>query len=478
MSDAETFYNRGLAFYAQGRFADALAAQDAALALAAGHPNVQLQRGLCLRQLGDGEAALAAYDAALKALPRDSEILTNRGNVLHDLNRHDEAVAAFDAALAVDARNAGAWSNRGTALIALLRAQDALDSFSRALALSPRNAEFVTNRGVALRELGRLDDAVAAFEQALAIEPGRAEAEFNLAVTLIPMGDFARGNPLYEARKRLNPPVEARTYAQPLWTGAEDISGKIVFVYVEQGLGDAILCYRFVAPLFDRGARVVLAASKLMAPLFATAMPKVDVIGPTDVPDAFDYHIPLLSLPLALGLGGDRLSASVPYLHAEPARIARWKEKLGDHGFKIGIAWHRAGGGMPDRFIPLSMFAGLAALPGVRLISLHKGLETSELPAVENLGTDLDRDAPFLDTAAVMANCDLVISLDSAPAHLAGALGVPSWFAIRCIHDWRWQFGRDDSAWYPSVRLFRQPAPGDWASVFETMRGELQGLLA
>jgi tetratricopeptide (TPR) repeat protein len=466
VSNAETFYNRGVAFYGQGRFTEALADQDSALLLAPGHPNIQLQRGLCLRRLGYLDDALAAYDAALARLPRDSEIHTNRGNVLHDLHRHAEAVAAFDAALAADPRNAGAWSNRGAALIQLQRPPEALASFERALALAPANPEYRTGRGVALRELGRLDEALADF----AACAGFALADWNRGVTLLLKGDFAAGWPLYEARKRLTPPVEARSYPQPLFTGAQDIKDKSLFLYAGQGLGDTIQFVRFIAPLAGRGARVILSAQDALRPLLADAATGAEIIGADEIPSAFDYHAPLASLPPALG--GDLLPGSVPYLRADPARVARWKETLGA-GFKVGIAWRGAIGGQPGRAIPPEHFAALA-MPGVRLIGLHRD---AAAPGVETLA-GLDDDGAFLDTAAVMMTCDLIITLDSAPAHLAGGLGVPAWVALRAVPDWRWLLERGDSPWYPSLTLWRQSAPGDWAGVFKKMRTKLQGMTA
>jgi len=463
---AEALYNQGVALYAQGDYAQALAAQDQALVLAPGHPNVLLQRGLALRRLSRLDEALAAYDAALLRLPRDSEILTNRGNVLHDLGRHAEAVAAFDAALAADGRNAGAWSNRGAALLQMQRADAALDSYEHALALAPGQPDFHIGRGAALRELGRIDDALAEFS-AMA---GTALADWNLGVTLLLKGDFARGWPLYEARKRLTPPVEAPDFPQPPFTGAEDVAGKTVLVHAGQGLGDTIQFFRFLVPLQARGAHLVASVQDALLPHLSDALPDVTLIGQGAMPPAFDYHVALSSLPLVLGTGADMLAGAVPYLKPQPARAAAWKERLGA-GFKIGIAWQGATGGQPGRAIPLEAFAALA-LPGVRLISMHKNADTSALPLVEAL-PNLDADGAFLDTASVMANCDLIVSLDSSPVHLAGALGVPVWCALRAVPDWRWLLERADSPWYPSMTLFRQPTPGDWNGVFAAIRAAL-----
>ncbi|HYS47008.1 MAG TPA: hypothetical protein VEM35_11240, partial [Rhizomicrobium sp.] len=289
-------------------------------------------------------------------------------------------------------------------------------------------------------------------------------------------GDFAQGLPLYEWRKRLNPPIEARSYPQPLWTGAEELRNKTIFVYIEQGLGDTIQFYRFVAPLLERGAHVVLSVQDGLLRLLENASPRVELVGATAVPAAFDYHIALMSLPLALGLTVDSIPVAIPYLKAEPERVGRWRDRIGEKGFKIGISWQGARGGVTSRAIPPSCFEGLSKIPGVRLISLQKGFGAERaLPQMESLGAEFDSGADaFLDSAAVMANLDLVITLDSALAHLAGALGCPVWVALRQAPDWRWFLGRSDSPWYPGMRLFRQKTEGDWAGVFAEMQSQVR----
>jgi hypothetical protein len=294
------------------------------------------------------------------------------------------------------------------------------------------------------------------------------------------MQDFAQGLPLYEWRKRMPQPMEARTYAQPLWTGAQDIRGKTLFTYVEQGLGDAIQFYRHVGFALARGAKVVLSVPDRLVALLRSTTPAVELIGWGQVPAAFDFHIPLASIPLAVGMCADTIPASDPYLTAEPERAARWKSVIGDHGFRVGIAWQglEQVRGLEGKSFPLAALAGIAALPGVRLISLQKGEgaeQRDHLPAgmaVETYAFDEGPDA-FLDTAAMMTACDLVITADTAPAHLAGALGLPTWVALKHVPDWRWFLGRDDSPWYSSLRLFRQMATADWDSVFDRMAREL-----
>jgi hypothetical protein len=289
------------------------------------------------------------------------------------------------------------------------------------------------------------------------------------------MGDFARGLPLYEWRKRMPQPMEARDYPQALWTGAEDIHGKILFTYVEQGLGDTIQFYRYVSFALARGARVILSVPDPLIALLKNATPIVELLGWGQVPAQFDFHIPLASIPLAVDMRADTIPTSDHYLTAEPDRVACWKSRLGGHGFRIGIAWQGKEQvmGLEGKSFPLAALAKIAGLSDVRLISLQKGEDAEQLAhlpgmAVETYDFDDGADA-FLDTAAMMRACDLVITADTAPAHLAGALGVPAWVALKHVPDWRWFLGADDSPWYPSLRLFRQRATGDWDSVFDSM---------
>jgi hypothetical protein len=319
---------------------------------------------------------------------------------------------------------------------------------------------------------------MAAYDRAIALNPDFAQAQSNKGFCALLQGDFALGLPLYEWRKRLNPPVESRTYEQALWTGREEIGGKTLFLYAEQGLGDTIQFYRFAAPLLARGAQVILSAQDGLLRLLESAVPKVTLVGSKTVPARFDYHMPLASLPLALGVTASTIANPKSYLKAEPERMARWRSRIGEKGFKIGISWQGGRFGIASRALPLSSFQKLARLDGVRLISLQKGFGTeqlADLPVVESLGDDFDSGPHgFLDAAAVMESLDLVITLDSALAHLAGALGRPVWVALKQVPDWRWFLDRSDSPWYPSMRLFRQKQEGDWAPVFAAMEAEIR----
>ncbi|MFO1248420.1 MAG: tetratricopeptide repeat protein [Alphaproteobacteria bacterium] len=406
--------------------------------------------------------------------------LIEAGNALSGQDRFVEALACYDRAAALDPRDPYIHLNRGITLQALLRYGEAVAAYDRALALAPHFAPGWSDRGLALQHQGQLDEAIASFRHAQALDPALAAAPLHRGLCHLLMQDFATGLPLYEWRKQMPQPKEARVYPQPLWNGVEDIRGKTLFCYIEQGLGDAIQYYRFVRFALDRGARVILSVQTQLIELLKRAQPRVELIGWGAVPPVFDFHIPLASIPLAVGMTAQTIPAADHYLTADPARIAHWKQAIGGHGYRIGVAWQGLNllMGSEGKAFPLAALAPIAAISGVRLIGLQKNAGSEQLNMlppgmmVERYDFDNGPDA-FLDTAAMMMACDLVISADTAPAHLAGALGVKTWLALKHVPDWRWFLQREDSPWYPSLRLFRQPVMGDWASVFAAMAREL-----
>jgi hypothetical protein len=295
------------------------------------------------------------------------------------------------------------------------------------------------------------------------------------------LGRFDPGWHLYEWRKRRRPPIADRVMPQPLWTGAQVLRGKVLLIHWEQGLGDTIQFCRYANLAVEMGARVLLDVQPQLRRLLRTLNPAVEIVtGGRDI--TADYHCPLLSLPAAFGTTLDTIPARTPYLRAEPDRVAQWRRRIGDEGLKVGISWQGSTLRVDiGRSLPLAAFQPLFAVPGVRLISLQKNegtVQLQTLPAgmhVETLGEDFDR-APdaFLDTAAVMQHLDLIVTSDTAIAHLAGALGRPTWVALKQVPDWRWMLERTDSPWYPSHRLFRQRRAADWSGVFEDIYRELR----
>jgi tetratricopeptide (TPR) repeat protein len=426
----------------------------------------------------------------LEQRPDLAEAHNTLANVLEELGRLDEAEAAYGRAIALRGDYAEAHYNLGLLLQGRRRLDEAEAAYARALALRPTLVQAHNNRGAALRDLRRPDEAMAAFETAVRLRPDYADAQFNQAMCRLMRGDFAGGWAQYEWRWRTRQAdVARRDLGRPLWLGREDLAGSTILLHAEQGLGDTLQFCRFARDVAERGARVVLEAQPGLERLLArlAGVERVVVRGQPLPP--FDRHTPLMSLPLALGARAEDLAAAVAYLSVEPAAAARWAERLaGAPGLRVGLVW--AGAPRPDqpiaaavdarRSLPLTAFAPLAAVAGISLFSLQKGAAGAQLaqlqaagwagPAIADFTDELD---DFADTAALVAGLDLVIACDTAVAHLAGAMGKPVWILSRFDGCWRWLAGRDDSPWYPSARLFRQDAPGDWPGVIARVAGAL-----
>jgi hypothetical protein len=317
---------------------------------------------------------------------------------------------------------------------------------------------------------------------ALWYRPEQASAHYNRSLALLQGGDYEHGWPAYEWRWK-RPTMPPRPFSQPRWDGSR-LDGKSILLWCEQGLGDAIQFVRYGIQVKERGGNVFLECPVNLLSVLRTC-PCLDIIVGEGLPSPdFDVQAPLLSLPALCGTTLENVPATVPYLFADEKLVEAWREKLGraEGNVLIGVVWQ----GNPRhgwdhwRSFPLTALAPLAAVPGVRLISLQQGPGVEQLRSlrgrfqVQDLGKDLDRGGGFADTAAVMANLDLVVTADTAAAHLAGALGVPTWLALAAVADWRWMLGREDTPWYPTMHLFRQRRLNDWADVFEHMAAELQ----
>jgi tetratricopeptide (TPR) repeat protein len=505
---AESHFQRANVLKALGRRDEAITAFDAALDRNPAFAEAHLNKGNSLLDAGRAEAALVSFAAALKAKPSYVAALNNTGNALLALGRPREALAYYDSALAAQPDLAQAHHNRANALQALERLEEAVAGYDHAIGLKPDYAEALCNKGNALQKMGAFLDAVTWYDQALTLEPDHAEAlanrgnafanlgrdpqaladcrrvaelrpdwpdaRYRLAVALLRMGNLRDGWPLFEARKVTVPPGSYRGGTP--WLGDESIAGQTLLVDAEQGLGDTLQFCRYLWALKQTGANIVFSVQDSLVRLLHRAFPDVRIVPASGPPPAFDRHVPLLSLPLALQMN-NATTNNVPYLSAEPDRIDKWRNHLAGPHLKIGIAWqgNRKSAADVGRSFGVEMFAQIAKLPGVRLICLQK--DQGDLPStlgIETLGPDFDAGPQaFLDTSAVMEVCDLIITADTAIAHLAGALGRSTWVALRHWPDWRWFTGRPDSPWYPSMTLFRQCVPGDWAQVFADMANRL-----
>ena len=476
--DATTHHNRGLALASLERDAEALIAFDRALDLAPGSAPTHLWRGKACLKLGRPREALASFDRALALAPRDFDTHFQRGIVLALLERHEESVASFDQAVALDGTSAEAVNNRGAVLVRLFRPAEGLADFTRAVSLRSDYADAYTNAGNAQKGLGQYDAARESLDRALAIKPADPTATWSKAVLLLGMGDLAHGWPLYEARLHLEPARHLqRSLAAPRWSGGESLQGKTLFVHAEQGLGDTLQFCRYIALLEALGAKVVFEVQPVLKPLLGSLAMRGMLIGRGESVPPIDFESPLLSLPLAFSTEIATIPGGVPYLAVNPAALRAWEERLGAlPGFKVGLNWH----GNPEaekrsalqaRSFPLAAAAPLARIAGISLVSLQKGAGAEQRDAVEFGGelallTDpqhMGAEEIAEETAAIMMGLDLVITADTALAHLAGALGVRVWVVLQAVPDWRWLTERADSPWYPTMRLFRQRTAGDWA---------------
>ena len=459
-----------------GRREEALAYYAKALALQPDSAEVLNNRGHARLGAGAPGEALADFDRAVALKPAYAEAHNNRGIALATLGRREEALTSFDRALALRPGYAGALSNRANTLRELNRFDESLRDYGAAIAADPSFADAYNNRGLALLELGRVQEAQGDFACAIAVRPGYAEALHNRGAAALLTGDYLIGWRDYEHRWRIKGfSHRGAPVAAPPWRG-EDLRGKAILVHEEQGLGDVIQFARFLPLLASRGARVTFAVRGSLHRLLGTLDAPLHLVDEAPVDERFDFQSSLMSLPGVLGVTLRTLPADVSYLFPEPALVAKWRERIGQAGLKIGVCWQGAPAVDKGRSAPLRQFQRLADVPGVRLISLQKvnGLEQlAHLPEgmqVETLGDDFESgpDA-FCDAAAVMTRLDLVVTTDTSIAHLAGALGRPVWVALKHAANWRWLLERADSPWYPTATLYRQHARMDWDEVFARM---------
>jgi len=465
---------------AAGNLDEAIAAYRAALAVDATFLPALASLGNALKAQGKLEEAIACHERAAELAPESAEVTSNLAVALKDAGRIDEAAARARESARLAPDHAEIQFNLGNVLLAAGAVEEAEAAFARALEKNPRHIRAWCNRGIARREQGQGREAAESLRGALALAPGWADAHWNLGLALLMEGDFAAGWAEYEWRRRI-PGFAMPEAMGPAWDGAA-LAGRRLLLRAEQGMGDAIQFARYARLARRSGATVILECPPGLVRLFSHGDLCHAVVARGHRIE-FDVEAPLMSGPHLLDPELRDCGALVPYLSAEPELAARWRARLdAQPGFKIGICWQGNPAYRADarRSIPLGQFRALAGIPGVRLISLQKGFGAEQIAAlsgewqIEELGPDLDEDTgAFVDTAAAMANLDLVISSDTAAAHLAGALGVEAWVALGHAPDWRWGRRGETTPWYPTLRLFRQSAPGDWNGVFARIAAAL-----
>ncbi len=480
---AEAHNNVGNVLSAEGKHEDAIVCYRRALELKPGFADAHNNLGNALNAKGDFDEAIVCYRRALELRPGYAGAHNNLGKLMHGQGKHDEAIECFRRAIELNPNYAKAHDNLGVALKEQGKLQDAVECLRLAVEIAPEYVEAQNNLAATLMEQGKWDEALAAYDRALRLNPSLADAHYAKSCLLLQRGNFEQGWVEQEWRWKIGQ-LSSREFCQPQWQG-EVLQGLTILLHAEQGIGDTIQFVRYAAIVKSLGAKVVVECQKPLRKILATC-PGIDqlVASGSSLP-AFDVQSPLQSLPRWFRTTIDSIPAAVPYLSVDPNLKAEWRDKLAAvRGFRIGINWHGRGGmgSYRKRDVPLNEFSILARIPNVRLVRLQKDVEPGELddtrqsvPLIELGDFDTDHGA-FMDTAAVMANLDLVITSDTSVAHLAGALGVPVWLALPVASDWRWLLERSDSPWYPTMKLFRQTAQGDWKGVFERMAEELQAL--
>ena len=524
---AKAHNNRGVVLKSLKRTTEALSSYAEAIALEPKYVDAFNNLGILLMDLGHSQQGVDSFDLAIALDPQNAEALNNRGNALNDLKRFEEALLSFDLAIAIKPDYAEAYSNRGNSLKWLMRLEESMASYDTAISLNDKLAEAYNGRGVLLQECGKLEEALECVEKAIALgenyadavgnranvlsemrrfdqafegyesvikdSPTNLRARWNRGLLCLLLGNYKAGWPLYENRWEKELCGIKRDLQSPEWLGEGVLEGKTVLLYAEQGLGDVIQFCRYASLVKKLAARVVL---EVYPPLMGLlqGLDGVDELVEVGKPlPDFDYHCPLLSLPLAFRTELHNIPSPTPYLRADPLRASHWAKRLSGHkGLKVGVVWN--GGFRPNkpelwgvnqrRNIELAAFAAALSEVDVDFFCLQKGDPAeSEIRGSEgifwpknnfyNFASEL---SDFSDTAALIANLDLVISVDTSTAHVAAAMGKTTWILNRFDTCWRWLLDRQDSPWYDSVRLYRQDETRDWGPVLWRVAKDLSEL--
>jgi tetratricopeptide (TPR) repeat protein len=486
---AEPYNNLGNLLASEKKFDAAAMAFRRAIAILPKDAAAYNNLGNVFKERDQFGSAAICFEQALHVQPEYVEAHYNLGNTLLEAAMLDQAIVAFRRAVAMRPDLTEAYNNLGTALYLQEHAAEAIACFERALWLNPRFPETHSNMGTVFRDRGDLDRAEAIYRHAIALDPDYVLAHCNLAVTLLLRGDYAEGLSEFEWR-RLGErnTLKPRADLPPRWAG-EDPAGRTILLQAEQGLGDVLQFARYATLIAAAGARVILEVYPPLKRLLASIPGVAQVLTKDEaLPPGIEWHLPMMSAPALMGTRLETIPAAIPYLTPDAAQVAHWKKRLaGVPGLKVGLVW--AGDPRPHdprshaidrrRSIALARLAPLLMVPGVSIVSLQKGQPAAQMadiaPELRPLDV-METVTDFADTAALVANLDLVIAVDTSVAHLVGAMGKPVWILSRFDGCWRWLIDGDDSPWYPTARLFRQTAPGNWDTVIARLANELASL--
>lgn len=473
----EAQFYMGIALAMSNRMQLAVEAFDKVIALSPAHFEAHNNRGNALKELGQLESALLSFDKAISIKPDFADAYNNRGVALQELKQFEAALCEFGNAIKLNPVNAGYYYNQGTALKELDSLQEALVCYQQAIFLNSAHYEAYNNLGQLYLTLKQLDNALNCFNQSIAIKSDFVEPYFNKAWIKLLAGDFEDGWRLYEWRWQIDGYLPARDFSQPLWLGDQSLVDKVILIHMEQGLGDVIQFCRYFPLLESLQAKVLIEVKKELKSLLSSLKGNFTLIDQGEILPGFDLHCPLLSLPLAFKTTVETIPVSIPYLFADRDKQNYWREHLGPKNFqlRVGLVFSGSKEHKNDhkRSIPIELLEPLLAMP-LDFHSLQKEFRLDDRQKLTDFSQlrihELD---DFTDTAALIAEMDLVISVDTSVAHLAGAMGKPVWILLPYSPDFRWMLERTDSPWYPAATLFRQTIAGDWSVVISELVAKL-----
>ena len=463
----------------QERFGKAAHFFDRALVLCDSNAQVLSNCASNLRSLGQFNLALECLNKALALDPDFAVAHFNRANLFRETGQYSEAIDSYNTAVLLDPNYAESFNNLGNTLRDLGRLHEALIVYVKALLLRPKHGPAHNNVATTFHSLGDLVEARASYDAGLLEAPGCSDLKFNKSLLLLLSGDYQGGWELYESRLEMDDlKKKLPAFDEPRWDGCEDIIGKRLFIHEEQGLGDLIHFCRYVPALIDKGVEVFLETPKALAPLLKTLHPKVRLVLTGARPPDFDFYCPLMSLPFAAKTTLDTISGAA-YLSSDKARVAQWKARIGESkAAQIGLVWSGNSAHRNDHHRSIELQDLLPILDKSHdWHSLQKEYRPNDIDVMEcqtKIIQHQDELSDFADTAALIENLDLVITVDTSVAHLAGSLGKPVWILLPKVPDYRWMLDRSDTPWYRSARLYRQSALGDWTDVLEKVAGDIR----
>jgi tetratricopeptide (TPR) repeat protein len=476
---AEAYFSRGVALKSLQRLEAAIASYDQAIYFNPSYVAAYYNRGNVLKELGRLTEAVASYNQVILLRTDHLDAYFNRGVALYGLMQFDSAISSYDRVIELKPLDSDAYYNRGVALNALGQLTAAIASYDQAIAIRPAYAEVYINRGVALKSLGQFDAAIASYDKAHSLKPDNTEGHWNKSILNLLRGNFAQGWQDYEWRwKRDSSLPKNCGLSQPLWLGKESLKDKVILLHSEQGLGDTLQFCRYVKLVSDLGARVVLTVPKPLMGLLSELDGVDQLVAKGSALPEFDFHCPLLSLPLAFKTNLESIPHSTHYLTCNASKVVQWQAKLGSKTKpRVGLVWSGSTTLINDHNRSILLADLVKHLPvDFQYVSLQKEVRDVDLSTLQShadifhFENDLN---DFSDTAALCEAMDVIVSVDTSVAHLAGALGKPVWVLLPFDPDWRWLLDRTDSPWYPSAKLYRQAKIGDWEGVFHRLGADL-----